>query len=132
MKKDLEYVAKVENAIAKKYGEETIQNPKASWNDEKEKEYLQQIKNFAKKERQRSESKDKVEVNGFFVSKKLLNRSSSRVCPVCDSYSFEVSDDLYLNKFDCCFECYIQWVEDREQRWSAGWRPSKELKESVK
>ena len=42
--KDLNYIATVEKAIAKKYGSETIQNPKGNWDDEKEKEYLQQIK----------------------------------------------------------------------------------------
>ena len=34
--KDLNYIAAVEKAIAKKYGSETIQNPKGNWDDEKE------------------------------------------------------------------------------------------------
>ena len=34
-----------------------------------------------------------------------------------------LSDDLYMNKFDCCFNCYIQYVEGREARWHSGWRP---------
>jgi len=34
-----------------------------------------------------------------------------------------MKDDLYMNKFDCCWKCYIQWVEDREERWLEGWRP---------
>ena len=44
MKKDPNYAIKVEKAIAKKYGEETIQNPKKNWDDDKEKKYLSQIK----------------------------------------------------------------------------------------
>ena len=32
-------------------------------------------------------------------------------------------DDVYMSKFDCCFKCYIQWGEGREDRWSTGWRP---------
>ena len=39
-KKDPNYVVKLEKAIAEKYGEETIQNPKKNWNEEKE--YLDQ------------------------------------------------------------------------------------------
>ena len=31
--KDWDYIAKVEKAIAKKYGKETVQNPKASWDE---------------------------------------------------------------------------------------------------
>ena len=35
-KKDLNYIAKVEKAIAKKYGDLAIQNPAKFWNEEKE------------------------------------------------------------------------------------------------
>ena len=43
MKKDLDYIAKLEKAIADKYGAETIQNPKSFWSPEKEEEYKKQI-----------------------------------------------------------------------------------------
>ena len=36
-KKDLNYIAKVEQAIAKKYGEEAIQNPASFWDEKKRK-----------------------------------------------------------------------------------------------
>jgi hypothetical protein len=122
---DLNFIAKVEQAIEDKYGEEAIQNPKANWSEEKEKEYLEQIKKIQQKQRKISEAKDKIEVNGFFISKKLLNKDSKRACPVCETYSFEMKDDLYMNKFECCFNCYVQWVEGREERWESGWRPEK-------
>ena len=122
-KKDLNYIAKVEKAIAQKYGEEAIQNPKSGWTDEKEREYLEQIKKLHKKQRSIEEAKDKVEVDGFLISKKLLSKDSERVCPVCETYSFDKKDDLYMNKYDCCFTCYVEWVEDREKRWESGWRP---------
>jgi len=28
-----------------------------------------------------------------------------------------------MKKFDCCYECYIQFVDGREERWKSGWRP---------
>ena len=40
-KKDLNYIAKLEQEVSKKYGKETIVNPKQGWDDEKEKEYLE-------------------------------------------------------------------------------------------
>ena len=124
--KDYNFIAKVEQAIGDKYGEEAVQNPKANWSEEKEKEYLEQIKKIQQKQRKISEAKDKIEVNGFFISKKLLNKDSKRACPVCETYSFEMKDDLYMNKFECCYTCYIQWVEGREERWESGWRPEKQ------
>ena len=121
--KDPNYVVKVENAIAKKYGEETIQNPRGNWDEEKEKEYEEQLKKLAEKERITEDRDEKIEVDGILMSRKLLNRETNRSCPVCNKYSFESKDDVYMNKFDCCFQCYIQHVEDREERWANGWRP---------
>ena len=123
-KKDWDMLAKYEQAISKKYGEEAVQNPKANWTDEKEQEYLAQLQKLAEKESQLFEKDEKVEVNGILVPKKLLNRESNRTCPVCDTYSFDVRDDVYMNKFDCCWNCYLQWVEGREERWLSGWRPN--------
>ena len=123
-KKDWDELVKVERAIIKKYGKEAIQNPKANWSEDKEREYLSQIKNLSKKETELHEKDEKVEVNGILVPRKLLNKESNRTCPVCNTYSFNVRDDVYMNKFDCCWNCYIQWVEDREERWLSGWRPN--------
>ena len=120
---DPNYVVKVEAAIKEKYGEEAIQNPKKFWNQDKEKEYLKQLKEFYRKKEEKSQDKDKV--GDVYISKKLLNRESNRQCPVCDKYSFDKKDDLYMNKFKCCFGCYIQYVHGREKRWRSGWRPDK-------
>ena len=124
MSKDkLNHIAAVEQAISKKYGEETVQNPKANWDEEKEIEYLHQMREFYHKSQRNEESQEKVDVNGIKVSKKLLNRESLKCCPVCNSFAKKSMDDVCLVKFDCCYGCYIQYVEDREERWLKGWRP---------
>jgi hypothetical protein len=131
MKKDLDLndIARFEQAIAKKYGPEAIENPRKHWNDEKEKSYQDQIKKLAEKERAFEEKDDKVEVGGFLISKKLLNKDTTRrTCPVCKTYSYKIRDDVFMNKFECCYNCYIQWVEGREERWQSGWRPNKQEK----
>ena len=74
------------------------------------------------------EKGEKIEVEGVFVSKKLLNREHKRICPVCEAFSFSIQDNVYMTKFDCCKMCYFKWVEDREERWESGWRPAKEKK----
>ena len=131
MKKDLDLndIARFEKAIAKKYGPEAIENPRKHWNDEKEKAYQDQVKKLAEKERAFEEKDDKVEVDGFLISKKLLNKDATRrTCPVCKTYSFKIRDDVFMNKFECCQKCYVQWVEGREERWQSGWRPNNERK----
>ena len=122
-KKDPNYAVKIEQAIAKKYGAEAVANPKAAWDGDKEKEYLQQLKEAY---RSNAENEDlyKEEIHGVFIPSKLLKEESQRSCPVCNTYSFKSNDDVYMTKFECCYKCYIQWVENREDRWAAGWRPN--------
>lgn len=121
--KDLNEIVKIEKAIAQKYGEDAIVNPKCYWNEEKEKEYVQQLKELSQVEK-RNDKDQKIEVDGVFISKKLLNKDSNRTCPICSTYSFDLKDDLYMNRFGCCNKCYVQWVEGREERWKTGWRPN--------
>ena len=116
-------IAAVEQAISKKYGEETVQNPKANWDETKEKEYLEQSKEFYQKSYKNQEQQEKVDINGIKVSKKLLNLPSLKNCPVCGSFPKKSLDDVCLVKFECCNKCYIQYVEGREERWLKGRRP---------
>ena len=92
--KDPHYVVKLEKAIAEKYGKEAIQNPKSGWTPEKEKEYIEQVKKIQEKRNQKQDASEKVETNGFLINKKLLNREQKRNCPVCESYSLEMKDDV--------------------------------------
>ena len=123
-KEDPNQIAAVEKAIAEKYGSETIQNPRGNWNETKEKEYLEQMKEFYQKTQLNEEWQEKIDVNGIKISKKLFNRESLKCCPICNSFAKKSMDDVCLVKFDCCFNCYIQFVEDREERWLKGWRPN--------
>jgi predicted Holliday junction resolvase-like endonuclease len=122
-KKDPNYIVKLEKAIAEKYGAETVQNPRGNWTPEKEAIFIEQLKTANLRIQELERKVEKIEVNGVLVSQKLLNRETNRTCPVCSEYSFNPKDDVYMSKFQCCFPCYIQYVEDRETRWAKGWRP---------
>ena len=124
MEKDLNYIASMEKAISKKYGDDTIKNPKGDWDPEKEKEYVEQLKNRTLKMQEIEEQSEKIEVKGFFMAKKLLNREIKIICSVCETRLKTVRDDIYMNKFDCCEKCYVNYVEHREKRWLNGWRPN--------
>ena len=69
MSKDPNYAIKIEQAIANKYGDETVQNPKKTWTEEKDEEYFAQLKESYKNKKQ-EEDYDKKEVNGVFIPKK--------------------------------------------------------------
>jgi len=82
------------------------------------------MKELYQKVKKNDEWQEKIDLNGIKVSKKLFNRDSIRCCPVCGSFARTAKDDVYLIKFECCDNCYIQYVEDREGRWLKGWRPN--------
>ena len=128
--KDPNYIAAVEKAIKKKYGDDAIQNPAKFWNEEKEKNYLRQLKEFVQKQRKRELEATPENVDGILITKKLLNRERRVNCPVCSGLIKKINDEIYLLKYDCCDRCYIKYVEHREQRWLEGWRP-KNVKKST-
>lgn len=119
-KKDPNYIAGLEQAVEKKYGSGAVANPAKFWNEEKEEEYKKQIVERAKLLREREEKLEIKEGKGFLVKKKLFT-NENRVCPIkdCGKYSFSVRDDVYMTKYGCCYRCYIQYVEDREDKWDA-------------
>jgi len=95
--KDPNYAVKVEQAIAKKYGKDTVVNPKSLWDNEKEQQYVAGLKETYVRET--LEDYDKVEVEGVFIPRKLVKEESRRSCPVCKTYSFKSNDDVYMTKF---------------------------------
>ena len=128
-KVDWEYVASVEKAIAEKYGKQTVQDFSSEWDEHKEREYLEQLKSATLN---KSESnQDKVNVDGILISKKANKRKYDRTCPVCKTYSFSAKDDLYMNRFDCCYVCYVDFVEPDEEEWKKGNKPEKSFMEKI-
>ena len=119
--KNLNDIAKLEKAIREKYGEEAIANPKSSWDQDKEKRHLKQLKNFySSKRKEKKIEKQK----GFLLKQRDNRKEADRTCPVCGIFSFSAKDDVYMNRYECCFKCFIEYVEDREERWKTGWRPN--------
>jgi hypothetical protein len=123
MKTDYNKIAKYEKAIAEKYGKEAIANPKQHWNQEKEKEYLEQMRKFYREVEERKRDSEEREISGIRITGTIVARETNRQCPVCSVYSFNTKDDLYMSRYHCCFGCYINYVEGRESRWATGWRP---------
>tara|TARA_R100000388_G_C7184538_1_gene130378 strand:- start:197 stop:577 length:381 start_codon:yes stop_codon:yes gene_type:complete len=125
MSKDPDFVFRLEKAIEEKYGKETVVNPKSKWDKEKEKKYRKELKEFYCEK----VDDEKVLYNGILVSKKLFNKDKNVSCSACGVYSFENRDTYYLKKWTTCFNCYIQYIEGREERWLDGWRPKQKTED---
>lgn len=126
----LEEIAALEKEIEKKFGKKAVQNPKAGWDEDKEKKYAQETKELKDKIILKNKKDKPVteEQDGFLVESKLIKtEKSERNCPVCDVFSFNPEDDYYMDKYTCCRECFYLWVDGREERWLSGWRPKKEF-----
>ena len=123
MNKDYNYIAAVEKAIAEKYGKDTVQDFRAGWKSDKENVYLSQLSDRRKKLVKNYERKKTYTAGEIEIKTKRKRSTGQRSCPVCKTYSFSSRDDLYMNRFKCCQQCYIDYVEFREERWKSGWRP---------
>ena len=126
----MNYIAGLEKAIKKKYGEEAVENPAKFWDKEKEKDYIQQLEEFVEKQKKIEQESEAENVDGILVSRKLLNKEGIFNCPTCSKKLKTINDDIYFTKFDCCEICYIKYVEGREKRWLDGWRPENVTKSS--
>jgi hypothetical protein len=128
MKKDLNYVAALEKAVAEQYGDTATINPKSLWTEEQEKEYKVYIEQVLKQEYEREQTKEKVVDGEIEISKNILKHEDRKNCPLCKKFLFNPKHSVFLQKFDTCFTCYVSYVEDREERWLSGWRPDQEKK----
>lgn len=122
-KEDPNYVAALEKAIEKKYGSAATENPAKHWSPEKEKNYLNELKEFVKKQERHEQDHNLENVDGILVSRKLLNKEAISNCLQCKKKLKTLDDEVFLAKFECCHDCYIQYVDGREERWLRGWRP---------
>lgn len=112
---DQNYLLNLENAIIEKYGPETVENPRKYWDVEQEKKYLQEIKDISKNESKQHQ--EHLNLNGVFMPAKLFMKENSRICCICNKYSFKKCDDVYLSKYNSCLICFIEKIEGREQKW---------------
>ena len=125
-RKDPNTIAAVEKAIAEKYGKDTVQDFRNEWEEGKEKDYLNQLREMRIKSDQLSKEQDEITVGDIKITKRRARQKQDRTCPVCKTYSFSRKDDLYMNRFKCCYDCYIDFIEYREEAWKNGERPTDE------
>lgn len=116
--KDPNIKSKLLKAIVDRWGYEVAIDPQDNWNRTKEGLYLEQLREIEKR-RQHVSDDQKVEINGVLIPLKLINKDkkNNRICDVCNMYSLKYDDDLYINKYQVCKKCYIEHIEDREDKW---------------
>ena len=119
---DLNYIAAVEKAVGKKYGQEAVSNPKSGWTPEKEELYKLELEKL-KKKKDNTPEEQYEEVKGVLIHKKLINKRKQKSCSQCESKIENLNDDTCYTKYETCFKCYIKYIEFREERWQQGWRP---------
>mgnify|MGYP003671491202 FL=1 len=83
-RKDPNTLAAIEKAIAEKYGKETVQDFRNEWEEEKEKDYLNQLREMGVKRDQLSKERDEVIIGDIKITKKRPRQKDERTCPVCN------------------------------------------------
>ena len=118
-KVSLEKLQRIEEAIKTKFGENSVLDPRSLWNDKKEEEYQKQLTELHLKNSLREKSVEKVEKNGVLIQKHLFieENETKDECGLCENCLLDFRDKTYINKFGTCFECFIQHVEGREEKY---------------
>lgn len=63
---------------------------------------------------------------GDKVSDDLRSLRVPSFCPICDRVMKGSKSNHSYYDFGCCYDCFIEFVEGREERWRGGWRPDEE------
>lgn len=120
---DIRKLEKFERAIKKKWGDEAVQNPRRFEGADKTTE--EDRERYLRKLYEKHKEKEFVEEDGVKFQSEFLEQkdTSLRFCEVCNELSFNTQDTLYIEKYGVCKQHFIEYVEDREERWNNGWRP---------
>lgn len=112
----LETIQKIEKQIKEQFGKEALVDPNEFLDDEFQKKFEVQLKERAEKIIEENLESEMVEQNGFLISKRLITRErTNRVCAKCKIFSFNLRDDVYMLKYNCCMDCFILHIEGRKQ-----------------
>ena len=64
----------------------------------------------------------------MFITLKIVSENDKKenfYCQIC-KYPFVSKKDFESEeKFGCCHQCFLTFVECRKEEWNSGWRPSK-------
>lgn len=106
-------IDEIAKAIREKYGKDAARILREDWSLDDEREYQLQVEILFEKEKKLDQTEKPNLFNG------------EDKCPCCGKLKiyFKIKDDVNILKFGCCNTCYINYVEDREERWHNGWRP---------
>lgn len=105
--------------MKQKYGDKIFEEPE--WTEADEEKYQNSLKQFDEKNKKNENKRRYGLKDGVKISEKILSRATKeqgdRCCPECGTMSFSSYDDIYREKYNCCFECFVLYVEGREEKW---------------
>ena len=113
---DPKQISALEKAVEEKYGDKAVLDPSTLWTPDKEKAYLDQVKEVEKYYRQQSHE-NQVDQGGFILREKLLTKKNFKNCSYCGEQAYKTDDEVYMTKFDCCSKCFVIHLEGRETKW---------------
>lgn len=106
----------ITDAIAYKYGADSVAKPEEFWDSRQQARFERGYAKLHEKMLLIGLESEKIPTgDGFLVSSRVVKKQpDDRVCGMCNVFSFDVNDDIYMSKHGCCRTCYIKHVEGRE------------------
>ncbi len=109
--------------LEEKFGKFATVDIGAFWNSVKEEHLRQFLKEELKKNDKKYRQEEYIKVSEILFSKNMFVRKKHN-CTVCGKYNYKLDDLRYAFRYETCQRCYVRYIEAREERWRAGWRPN--------
>ena len=90
-KNDPTYLAALEKAIKEKYGSNTIKDFRSSWEEEKEKQYLEQLQSDRLQRDEKTKCREEINLGEIKISRRRNLKKDDRTCPVCKLSTMKTS-----------------------------------------
>lgn len=108
----------IDDIFEAKFGKFSTIDISSFWNVHKEEKYKEYIKNTKYK------NINFIDILGIKYSRNIFQKKSKN-CILCGKHNYRLVDMTSYDKYRTCSTCYVQYIEDREERWKNGWRPNK-------
>lgn len=67
----------------------------------------------------------------FVILDKTNNKTCGIFCHTCQFLIKSADDLITFKNWQTCHDCYLRFIEGRQQEWKEGWRPDTEKIEQI-
>jgi len=117
-KKLVEYYDKLAEILYKQTDGKGLIDKETLWSGNGEDREEVQKKIFELSKKKIEKNTEVVDEDTYIVSKLVRKENFINKCEICNSGIMNINDDVMFIKYNCCYKCYIRYIEGREDKYN--------------